>query len=277
MNRPEPFDYRDPAYAEFADELALWSAPFLMMLLDRVPVRRGRTIVDVGAGAGCAALELAQRCGAGTRVIAVDPWAEAMGRLKRKAAFYGVDNIEPVVAPMEEAGLPDGVADLVVSNLGLNNFADPPATLAACRRVLRPGGELVMSTNLVGHMAELYTVLRTVLERCGHGDRLPALAAHIAHRGTVASGTALLQDAGFVGIGVAEDSFRWRFADGRALLRHFFIRVGFLASWLELVPEAVRLDLLRRLETDLDELAAEHGELSLTIPMACFVARVGGP
>jgi len=275
LTHPEPFDYRDPAYAEFADELALWSAPFLMMLLDRVPVRRGQTIVDVGAGAGGAALELAQRCGAGTRAFAVDPWQEAMGRLERKAAFYGVHDIELVIAPLEEAGLPDGVADLVVSNLGLNNFADPPATLAACRRVLRPGGELVMSTNLVGHMGEFYTVLRALLERNAHADKLPALEAHIAHRGTVASGKALLRDAGFVGIEVAEDSFRWRFADGRALLRHFFIRVGFLASWLELMPEAVRPELLRQLETDLAALAAEHGELSLTIPMACFTARVG--
>jgi len=91
----------------------------------------------------------------------------------------------------------------------------------------------------------------------------------------VVSGTALLQDAGFVGIGVAEDSFRWRFADGRALLRHFFIRVGFLASWMELMPEAVRPELLRELEVGLDALAAEHGELALTIPMACFTARAG--
>jgi arsenite methyltransferase len=43
----------DPTHSEFGelyDELPLWSAPFGLLLLERVPMRPGLTVLDVGAG-----------------------------------------------------------------------------------------------------------------------------------------------------------------------------------------------------------------------------------
>jgi arsenite methyltransferase len=82
--------------------------------------------------------------------------------------------------------LPDASVDVIVSNLGINNFADPGAVLQTCFRVARPGSTLLLTTNLVGHMAEFYDVYRAVLIELGLLDRLATLDAHINHRGTVA-------------------------------------------------------------------------------------------
>jgi ubiquinone/menaquinone biosynthesis C-methylase UbiE len=57
----------------------------------------------------------------------------------------------------------DGTFDLLVSNLGINNFDDPPAVLCECRRVARPGAKLALTTNLQGHMQQLYGLYAQVL------------------------------------------------------------------------------------------------------------------
>ena len=72
LNYLTEVDHRAPGFGDDYDELPLWSAPFGLWLLDRVPVRPGLTILDVGAGTGFLTIELAQRCGAESTVIAVD-------------------------------------------------------------------------------------------------------------------------------------------------------------------------------------------------------------
>ncbi|QNE23184.1 methyltransferase domain-containing protein [Kribbella qitaiheensis] len=240
------------------DELPLWSAPFGQLILEHVPLRRGQTIVDIGAGTGFLTVELAQRSGA-ARVIAVDPWAEAIAVLRRKVDYLKLGNVELVVADAAALDLPDGSVDLVVSNLGINNFDNAATVLAECHRVLRPGGRLLLSTNLVGHMAEFYAVLREVL-----GDNVEALDRRIAHRATIDGTIEGLEQAGFSASVAATSEFRMRFADGTALLNHYFIRLGFLDGWLAIAGQ----EALDAVEHELNQ----RGEVSLTVPAACFEA-----
>jgi ubiquinone/menaquinone biosynthesis C-methylase UbiE len=238
------------------------------MLLDRVPMRRGLTILDVGAGTGFLTVELAQRCGPDTTVIAVDPWAAAMGRLRRKIEYLGLGNVRLIEQDAASLDLPDASIDLVVSNLGINNFEHADAVMLTCARVLKPTGKIVLTTNLVGHMREFYDVYRSVLTELGLADRIAALDAHVAHRATVESVTALLRRAGLEPLDLAADTFRLRFADGSSLLRHYFIRLGFLPAWKALVPSDAIERTFAALEQRLNVVAAERGALALTIPMA---------
>lgn len=273
-----PIDHRSDAVADLFDELPLWSAPFGMLLLDRVPLTPGACVLDLGAGTGFLTVELAQRLGPGARVIAVDPWEGAMKRLRRKVEALALGNVELLQMDAADLALPPGSVDLIVSNLGVNNFERAAAVLAACYRAARPGARLLISSNLQGHMAEFYAVFREVLIELGQAHRLPMLAAHVAHRGTVASVSALVDCAGFSvdPARLVEDSFRLHYASGQALLRHYFIRLGFLPAWTE-IPDPDRLHAtFLLLERRLDELAAREGGLSLTVPMV-LVEGVKGP
>jgi arsenite methyltransferase len=269
----EPVDLDRPDFGDLYDELPLWSAPFGLMLLERVPLRPGLTFLDVGAGTGFLSVELAQRCGPRSTVIAVDPWAAVMGRLRRKIEHLGLRNVRLLEQDAARLDLPDASVDVVVSNLGVNNFDNAPAVLRECRRVAKPGATLLLTTNLVGHMRELYEVYAATLREVGAADRLPDLEEHVQRRASPESLRRQLEGARFEVTAVETGSFRLRFADGASLLRHHFIRLGFVPAWKEVAPPGAVERTFVELERRLDALAGEHGELALTVPIACVEAR----
>ena len=254
-----PVDFGAPGFGDLYDELPLWSAPFGLWILDRVPLSPTQTVLDLGSGTGFLAIELAERCGPGATVIAVDPWHEAMQRLQRKIAQRGLGNIRLLEQDAAAIELPDASVDVIVSNLGVNNFDDPARVVRRCARLARRGAQLLLTTNLVGHMAEFYEVYRAVLLQTGQADRLPLLEAHVAHRATVDSLSALLETGGFEIEAVERGSFRLRYATGAALLSHHFVRLGFLQAWKNFATPGRE--------------AERRGELALTIPTAGVQAR----
>jgi ubiquinone/menaquinone biosynthesis C-methylase UbiE len=269
----DPIDFDTPDFGDLYDELPLWSAPFGLWILDRAPVRSGLTILDIGSGTGFLSIELAERCGPATTVIAVDPWAAAMERLRRKIKQRRLTNIRLLEQDAAAVDLPEDSVDVIMSNLGVNNFEDPAAVLRTCSRIAKPGATFLLTTNLVGHMAEFYEVYRKVLLQTGQSDRVAALESHINHRATTDSVRKLLESASFKIADVVTDSFRLRFADGSSLLRHYFVRLGFLQAWIEVATVGMAQKTFETLEKELNAVASERGEIALTIPMACFVAR----
>ena len=273
MSYLEPIDFHRPETVALYDELPLWSAPFGLMLLERIPIKPGLVILDVGAGTGFLTIELAQRCGPEARVIAVDSWPGAMRRLRQKVQSLGLENVTLYEQDAATLDLPDGSVDLILSNLGVNNFANAPEVFATCARVAKPGGRIFLTSNLVGHMAELYTVFAATLRELGQTVALAALDQHVHHRATVEGLRAQLERAGFEVTDVITDSFRMRFADGSALLRHYFIRLGFVPDWRAVAEGPALAATFAALERNLNAAAKQHGELALTIPMACVAGR----
>ena len=86
-------------------------------------------------------------------------------------------------------------------------------------------------------------------------------------------GLMLLEGAGFEFVGAVTRSFRERFVDGSSLLRHHFIRLGFVPGWKSVLPESAVTATFEALELRLNAMAAKRGELSLSIPAACIHAR----
>ncbi|MBI1773760.1 MAG: methyltransferase domain-containing protein [Proteobacteria bacterium] len=263
-----PPDLARPETAELYDELPLWSAMFGLMLLEHVPLRPGMRVLDLGCGTGFPAIELAQRLGASGSVAGLDPWGHALERARRKARWYEVDNLELIEGDAGAMPFAEGVFDLITSNLGLNNFADPAAALVECRRVLRKSGRLALTTNLEGHMREFYRVFAESLRALGLGAALPVLERHIAGRATIPAIRTLFDGGGFRLVRVVEAERPMRFLDGSALLGHYFIRLGFLPSWRAIVDPGREAEVFRRLEADLNRHAQASGVLELSIPMA---------
>ncbi len=266
-------DLHDPETVSAYDELPLWSAMFGLLLLRRLPLRPDLRVLDVGPGTGFPLLELAQRLGTTCEVHGIDPWIAALARARRKARTRAVRNV--TLSAGDAAALPysDGQFDLIVSNLGINNFTDPEAVLRECHRASKPSGRLAMTTNLQGHMREFYEVFERTLAEMDLAASVAELRRHVEHRATIARVTELLARTGYRVQAVHEETASMRFLDGTALLGHYFIRLGFLDAWKAVVPPAEAESVFSRIEASLNLLAETRGELALTIPMAYIEAE----
>jgi len=110
-------------------------------------------------------------------------------RIQRKLDYLHIRNVRLIKGSLEEVDLPDQSIDVIVSNLGINNFENPEEALRTSFKVAKPDGQLVMTTNLAGHMHEFYDVFRETLIGLKFEDRLTAFEKHVGHRGTVVYAT----------------------------------------------------------------------------------------
>lgn len=106
--------------------------------LQRAGLRRGMQVVDVGMGTGLVSREILRLTGEPARLVGVDPSPGMMGQ-----ARFDVP-VECRVGRAEAIPVPDASADFVVMGYALRHIADFAAAAAEFRRVLRPGGRLLI-------------------------------------------------------------------------------------------------------------------------------------
>ena len=109
----------------------------------------GEHVVDVGSGGGIDSLIAAHMVGPTGRVVGIEMTPAMLEKARAAATESGVDNVEFREAYMEELPVPDGWADVVISNGALNLTPDKQKTLSEIFRVLRPGGRLQIGDILV--------------------------------------------------------------------------------------------------------------------------------
>jgi SAM-dependent methyltransferase len=270
VSEPPPFDFASAEDVALYDEVTLWSSQAGQLLLESVTIAGVRRVLDLGCGAGFPLVELAERLGPEVRVVGLDPWAPALARARAKLVRWGVRNAWAVRGDAVAMPFPEACFDLIVSNLGVNNFESPNAALHECRRVLKPGGILGLSSNVIGHMRELYAAFERVVG--GDDAARGRLRDDMNHRTSEEKLRALLEPLGFRVTMVRRREIVMRFASAAALYAHHFVRLGFRAGW----EQVAGADGLKRLGAELDRIAAKDGALNLTIPLIYVEARTAG-
>lgn len=105
----------------------------------------GEIVLDLGSGGGIDVLLSARRVSPGGRAYGVDAAPDMIALARENAAQAGVTNAEFLNGHIENIPLPDGHADVVISNCVINLAADKALVLREAARVLRPGGRLAIS------------------------------------------------------------------------------------------------------------------------------------
>jgi len=109
----------------------------------------GERVVDVGCGSGLDTLLASRMVAPGGRVVGIDMTPAMLDRARAATAAANADSVELRQGYAEELPVPDGWADLVISNGVLNLAPDKQAAFDELARVLRPGGRLQIGDLLV--------------------------------------------------------------------------------------------------------------------------------
>lgn len=249
------------------DEAPLWSASFGLLLLKHLELKPNLKVIDIGSGAGFPLLELAGRLGNTCKLYGIDPWKNASVRAKQKIKNYGLSNVEILECSAEQIPFAENSIDLIVSNLGINNFDKPELVFKECNRVLKHNGKLALTSNLNGHWKEFYAIFYSTLKQVGKDNLVPIIKSDEEHRGTVESISKLFVDSGFNVTRYYEESLEMKFVDGSAFLNHYFVKLGWLTTWMSILPKDDLQEIFSALEQNLNKYSIVNGGLSLTVPM----------
>jgi demethylmenaquinone methyltransferase / 2-methoxy-6-polyprenyl-1,4-benzoquinol methylase len=113
--------------------------------LSQTGLRPGQHALDVASGTGDLGAGLARQVGRDGLAVLTDINREMLARGRDRLIDKGIGaQVAFVIANAECLPFPDRRFDCVTIGFGLRNVTDKPAALASMRRVLRPGGRLVV-------------------------------------------------------------------------------------------------------------------------------------
>ena len=137
-----------------------FSVAFARAAFDTIGVGPGQRVLDVAAGCGGAALELAAR---GCRVTAIDASPAMITRIRERATERDL-MLEALVMDGQALAFSSGYYDTAISIFGVILFPDAVRGLAEMRRVVRPGGRVAIVTWTEPQHYELATALRAAVQ-----------------------------------------------------------------------------------------------------------------
>jgi ubiquinone/menaquinone biosynthesis C-methylase UbiE len=114
--------------------------------VERLALPAGAAVLDVCCGTGASALQAAAVVGPSGSVLGVDLAEGLVTRARAKAAAAGLGNAHFRVGDMLNLDLADGSFDAVVCVFGIFFVPDVAAGVRALWRLVRPGGQLAVTT-----------------------------------------------------------------------------------------------------------------------------------
>jgi precorrin-6B methylase 2 len=113
------------------------------LLLERLQLKPGMHVADVGAGTGYYARRIAKMVGATGVVYAVDVQPEMIAMITERTKLAGITNLIPVMATVKSTALKPASIDLALMVDVYHELEFPFEVLASIVKALKPGGRVV--------------------------------------------------------------------------------------------------------------------------------------
>jgi ubiquinone/menaquinone biosynthesis C-methylase UbiE len=152
-------------------------------ILNRLEVKPGMQILDVGCGPGRLAIPAARRVGPSGQVTALDVQAEMLRRAREKAVANQCDNIRFIHAAIGAGALPAGVFDRAILVTVLGEVLNKDEALAEIFATLKPGGILSITEVLPDPHYQTYGAVNKLTTRAGFvaGEKWRRSLGYTAH------------------------------------------------------------------------------------------------
>ena len=106
------------------------------------PLAPGELVVELGCGAGMDTVIASRMVGPSGRVVAIDMTPEMLDEARAAATSAGATNIDFHHGYIEDIPVPDGSADVIISNGVINLAPDKKRVFLEMHRILKAGGRL---------------------------------------------------------------------------------------------------------------------------------------
>ncbi len=138
-----------------------------------VAERVGGRILEVGVGTGLSLGDYSPR----NRIVGIDISAPMLEKARTRVARLGLRHVEKLsVMDAEHLSFPDASFDVVVAQYVVTAIPNPEAALDEFVRVVRPGGEIVLTTRIgaeKGLRGALEKLLMPLTSRMGWRTEFP--------------------------------------------------------------------------------------------------------
>jgi ubiquinone/menaquinone biosynthesis C-methylase UbiE len=132
--------------------------------VERIGLKPGQSVLDVGCGTGASALPAAEIVGAEGWVLGVDLAEKLLEQAAAKAAAKGLTQAEFRPGDMSALGFADGHFDAVVSVFSIFFVPDMETQMAELWRMVKPGGVLAITTWGHSFWEPVYSVWREAIK-----------------------------------------------------------------------------------------------------------------
>lgn len=240
-------------------------APLASDLIDAASLRPGERVLDVACGTGVVTRLAAGHVGAAGNVSGLDinPGMLAVARENAPPA----SSIEWYEGSAEALPFADATFDVVLCQMGLQFFPDKPKALQEMRRVLTPGGRVLV--NVPGPPPKLFAVLEHAL--ASHlGPEAAGFVRAVFSLHDAVEIHDLLSDAGLADIEARSDTKTLRLPPPEQFLWQYVHSTPLAAGAAEL-DEAGRAELERDVVAQWQQFVEDGGlvlELSVTVVQA---------
>jgi len=160
-----------PAVAAWSFDKSIDKDPIVRRLtrttLDRLEIRPGQRILEIGPGPGRLLIPAAQRVLPGGEVVGIDIQPGMIERLKVRADRAGVTNLKAILGDGTQPHVPEASFDLVLLCLALGEIPDRAAALNQCYRALKTGGILSITEVFGDPHYQFRSVVRRLAEAAG--------------------------------------------------------------------------------------------------------------
>ncbi len=117
----------------------------LALLLARLGLAGGESVLEIGCGTGALTLPLAEAVGEHGRVVAVDISEPMLGAARQKIDEARLRNVTLLSGDAQVFAFEPAAFDVATSRMGVMFFADPAAAFRNIKGGLKPGGRLVFA------------------------------------------------------------------------------------------------------------------------------------
>lgn len=127
--------------AKFA-ERDVWQRPEEVM--DKLGIKAGSVVADVGCGSGYFTFHFAARVGTEGKVYAEDVESDVLGKIQARAAQEHLRQIEVLQGTPDDPFLPPGKLDVILVMNAYHEMKNYDAMLRGMYKALKPGGVLAI-------------------------------------------------------------------------------------------------------------------------------------